>query len=122
MPADRCAPIAGIIREEPDPRDVGVNSVVREDVKLSPSPTWFGGSSAAEPNPKRLSIINPNAILTGDSSDIGRELPPKTFDKAGNPRPHKGNASRRLGERHQKPATRASSRLPSGKLNLKGLC
>jgi hypothetical protein len=121
MPLDRCLPIAGIIRDKPDPRDAEVNSVVREDLEVSSSLTELDGTVEGCYFPEHLSILDPNPILTRDPSPVGRELSRKAINQARNTRSHQSNARRRLGERDQESATRPPSLRSTRKRNPEGL-
>lgn len=121
MPPDRCLPIAGIIRDHPDPRDVESHSLPGRVAGTSSSPADFQEQYGRDSSPERVSSIDPEPALTYNSSSVGRELPCKTIDQARDTGPHKGHARRRLGKRNKEPATRAPSLRSSRKRDSEGL-
>jgi hypothetical protein len=93
LPADRVLPIAGIIREAPDPRD--------SEVRDGPVAIELLGSSSVSPVFARRSTSsssNTSSTLTGGG------FPNETLDQTDHTRSHQGNSRRRLGERHKESA------------------
>ena len=110
MPPDVCLPVAGKIRDQPDPRDTDNFSLVGEAAGFFSSRIASDDESLRESSAEHsICSIDPNPVLTRSLPTVGGKLSRKTINQARNTRPYKGDARGRLGERNKEPAARTTS-------------